>query len=183
MSLRISQHYPLIFALLGCLISALWVYLLQEYSKSEWMIWLYIPLFPITVIIPAAAIASHLKKYKNTNDNIVSLAIEYLSLIIVYANIYFMVIVLTPGEVVAISGVMPPWFSDTCSTCRYMDLYIALYSAIDCFHFSVVTGTTLGYGDMVPKTYLAKLAVDSQVLLSIGLVAVRLGRMLSKTNA
>jgi len=46
----------------------------------------------------------------------------------------------------------------------------------DAIHFSVVTGTTLGYGDMVPKHAFAKLIVDSQVLLTAGIVVIGYGK-------
>jgi hypothetical protein len=48
----------------------------------------------------------------------------------------------------------------------------------DCLHFSTVTITTLGYGDIIPKTWYAKLAADLEVLMGIVFVSLSLGRVL-----
>ena len=41
----------------------------------------------------------------------------------------------------------------------------------DCIHFSLITSTTVGYGDMVPVTPIAKLLVDIQVIVSFFLIS------------
>ena len=41
----------------------------------------------------------------------------------------------------------------------------------DCIHFSLITSTTVGYGDMIPATPIAKLLVDLQVLISFFLIS------------
>jgi hypothetical protein len=46
---------------------------------------------------------------------------------------------------------------------------------IDCFHLSVVTITTLGYGDISPKHIYSKLATDVEVISGITLAVVALG--------
>ncbi|HEY4574481.1 MAG TPA: potassium channel family protein, partial [Thermoanaerobaculia bacterium] len=48
----------------------------------------------------------------------------------------------------------------------------------DCLHFSTVTIATLGYGDIIPKTWYAKLAADLEVLMGIVFVSLSLGRVL-----
>ena len=49
----------------------------------------------------------------------------------------------------------------------------------DCLHFSTVTITTLGYGDIIPKKWYSKLAADLEVLMGIVFVSLSLGRVLS----
>jgi hypothetical protein len=46
----------------------------------------------------------------------------------------------------------------------------ASLSVIDSIYFSVVTATSIGYGDITPKTDLAKLVVIAQALCSLGYV-------------
>ena len=41
----------------------------------------------------------------------------------------------------------------------------------DSVHFSLITSTTVGYGDMVPVKPMAKLLVDIQVLVSFFLIS------------
>jgi hypothetical protein len=49
---------------------------------------------------------------------------------------------------------------------------------IDCLHFSVATISTLGYGDIVPKSMAAKIASDLQVISGVVLLAIALGMAL-----
>lgn len=46
---------------------------------------------------------------------------------------------------------------------------------LDCFHFSIMTITTVGYGDITPRERIAKLASDAEVLTGITLFVVALG--------
>ena len=49
----------------------------------------------------------------------------------------------------------------------------SIYSFVDCMYFSVITFTTLGYGDITPKTDLQKIVCGSEALLGalfIGLI-------------
>lgn len=55
-----------------------------------------------------------------------------------------------------------------------------LLSLLDCLHFSVVTQTTLGFGDMLPKSFTAKLLVDIQVLSGVYFIAIAIARKVSQ---
>lgn len=55
-----------------------------------------------------------------------------------------------------------------------------LRSWLQCFHFSVVTMATVGYGDVFPKQWYSHLAVDMQILIGQILVVVALGCVLGK---
>lgn len=46
---------------------------------------------------------------------------------------------------------------------------------VNCLHFSVITMATVGYGDMAPKAWYAKLIVDCQVLCGLALWGIALG--------
>ena len=49
----------------------------------------------------------------------------------------------------------------------------------DCFHFSVVTAATVGYGDITPTPSLSRLVADSQVLASVSILVFGLGFVMS----
>jgi hypothetical protein len=50
---------------------------------------------------------------------------------------------------------------------------------LDCLHLSIITMTTVGYGDISPALWYSKLAVDIQALTGIMLFVVALGLLLS----
>ncbi|HYW73338.1 MAG TPA: potassium channel family protein [Pyrinomonadaceae bacterium] len=49
----------------------------------------------------------------------------------------------------------------------------------DCFHFSVVTAATVGYGDITPSSSLSRLVADSQVIASVSILVFGLGFVMS----
>jgi hypothetical protein len=69
-------------------------------------------------------------------------------------------------------------FKDTNKTSYLNKDYIlnVLRLVIDCNHFSVVSATTVGYGDMVPKSHFAKLIVDFQLTYTFAIVAIGIGK-------
>ena len=76
-----------------------------------------------------------------------------------------------------IKGISGMWlvelYRDTSSKSSIINQ--ALTSLYDSMHFSLMTSTTVGYGDMYPKTIWAKLMVDVQVLVSFFLIAFGVG--------
>lgn len=55
-----------------------------------------------------------------------------------------------------------------------------LFIFIDCLHFSVVAITTVGFGDITPATWYAKLATDVEILSGIAVLSLAIGVILSK---
>jgi len=51
---------------------------------------------------------------------------------------------------------------------------------IDTFHFSVVTAATVGYGDMKPTSYIAKILVDFQIIYTFAIVVIGIGKYSDK---
>jgi hypothetical protein len=50
---------------------------------------------------------------------------------------------------------------------------------IECFHFSVVTAATIGYGEISPSTTFIRIVVDIQILASTAILVIGLGLALS----
>ena len=59
----------------------------------------------------------------------------------------------------------------------------AMRSFYDSLHFSLMTSTTVGYGDMYPITFSAKVMVDIQVLVSFFIIAFGVGSFFSQKDA
>lgn len=55
-----------------------------------------------------------------------------------------------------------------------------LPAAIDSFHYSVVTMTTVGYGDMYPTKWYSKLVVDIQLLIGVLLIVISINSYFSE---
>jgi len=49
----------------------------------------------------------------------------------------------------------------------------------DCFHFSVATAATVGYGDITPVSSFARFVTDTQILASVGILVFGLGFVMS----
>lgn len=64
------------------------------------------------------------------------------------------------------------WFLDHNSTTSMFENYPNSSGVFDYFYFSVVTFTTLGYGDIVPVTVLEKVIVGIEVLLGFTMLGV-----------
>jgi hypothetical protein len=78
----------------------------------------------------------------------------------------------------AITGISTTWVdflaeSDRHSRGAILMAYLA--DLHDCLHFSLVTSATVGYGNMVPVSRLARLLVDLQIAMTVFFVAFGIG--------
>lgn len=64
----------------------------------------------------------------------------------------------------------------------YINLFDYFMLMLDYFHFSVVTQTTLGYGDMLPTHLVAKLLVDLQALIGIYFIGIAIASKVSAAS-
>jgi hypothetical protein len=71
----------------------------------------------------------------------------------------------------------PPWPGDEnrIAFSPKFNADMRLQSLLQCFHFSVVTMATVGYGDVFPSQWYSQLVVDMQILIGQILVVVALG--------
>jgi len=129
-------------------------------------------------VFAAVSAAVSVGTYRTAERYLRRLLLLYLALVLLFANLYFLLNLLPTASPFA--GVHSPWHWLPDNQGRRIALLDAGLSAVDCLHFSCVTITTLGYGDMHPLTWYTKLAVDAEVLLGVGLIAVGLGRLLSR---
>ena len=122
-------------------------------------------------------------EFDRYTESVSKLLILYFELLFIFASIYLWLYLL--GGVNQIEG-FGPLDREMLSSKEAFD--VKLYKEqvwviiVDSFHFSVVTGTTLGYGDMLPKHVISKLLVDLQVLLTVGVVVLGYGRYTNEHN-
>jgi hypothetical protein len=100
-------------------------------------------------------------------------------LILLFSNIYFLLILFFDNGAIPFEGIHPIWHWLGGLEGRRLYLKDVFISFIDCFHYSCVTITTLGYGDMHATKWYSKLVTDFQVLLGLGIVIVSIGRYFS----
>jgi hypothetical protein len=105
----------------------------------------------------------------------------YIAVTLLYANIYMQIALLAGKS--AIDGIHEPWHWLSASEGRRLYWPNVINTAVDCFHFSCVTISTVGYGDMRPVTVGAKLLCDSEILVGVAILVVGFGRFFSRRTA
>ena len=133
----------------------------------------------------------HLNNIQRSLSSIKDLAILYIEIILMFGIVYFY-LVSSPKNIgedknnTAISGVDSKWVGHLMNPTEREDKRRLLSEALkcmqDCVHFSLITSTTVGYGDMVPKSMLAKLIVDIQVLICLFLISLGAGSVFARTS-
>ena len=140
---------------------------------------------------PIVLTVLHLNNIKRALSSIRNLAILYIEIILMFGIVYFY-LVSSPKNVgedkhyIAISGVDSKWVGHLMNASTRNDKRRLLSEALkcmqDCVHFSLITSTTVGYGDMVPRSMLAKLIVDIQVLICLFLISLGAGSVFAQSS-
>jgi len=133
---------------------------------------------------PFIAIGCTVISYRNRARSLLGLASLYFELIVLFAFIYFL-FALLDAQTLHLKGIHQVWWLDPQGE-KPQPIFImenAFYALLDCFHFSVVTAATVGYGDIVPNSPKVKLLVDLQILSSTALVIVGIGNFFSSKDA
>jgi hypothetical protein len=163
----------------------------------DWLgVLLALALFIVILAIPALAMIATAASYTHAHLGLGRLIYAFLALILFFADAYFVSVVVddrggTPCTVsqcafdndIPLKGVHPVWrwLSDEPRPRRISLGRIAL-AYVDCFHYSVVTGSTVGYGDVIPVRWYSKLMADFQILLSLGLTVLGVSRVFAGRN-
>jgi hypothetical protein len=128
----------------------------------------------ITIIVSVAT-------YPTTTKFLRRLILLYVAMILGFAQLYFVMLLFplkSPFE-----GLHSPWVWISDYQGRRLYLGDAALAVVDCIHFSCVTITTVGYGDMRPVHWFAKLAVDTEILLGLSLAVIGVGRYFSSAKS
>jgi hypothetical protein len=158
----------------------------------DWLGYLLaLAMFVVILAIPALAMIATAASYRSAHLGLPRLVYAFMALILFFADAYFVTVVIddrggTPCTVSAcafdndipLKGVHPVWrWSSEGPRRRRMSLGRIGLAYVDCFHFSVVTGSTVGYGDVIPVRWYSKLMADCHILLSLGLTVLGVSRV------
>ena len=139
----------------------------------------------ILVSAPVTLTILQILNFRRAMINIRYLAMLYLEIIIMFGVIYFYEVssrsntdlqreINGDSRIPAIRGIDADWVY-MLKTRQINDKEVLIKKMLicfqDCIHFSLITSTTVGYGDMVPVKPIAKLLVDIQVLVSFFLIS------------
>ncbi|MCP4177646.1 MAG: two pore domain potassium channel family protein [bacterium] len=149
----------------------------------------------ITVsLIPVIITFYHIYSYRRTLSSFIRLFSLMAQMVLLFATIYFVMQTISASKNIKenhysrldtdelpLNNISNVWYYRTLNANpdKLGTIYYALLSFQDCIHFSLVTASTLGYGDITPKSPLAKLVADLQVVLSFIIVAFGIGIFIS----
>ncbi len=153
----------------------------------------------IITTIPIIITFYYLTSYRKTLSSFIRLSSLLVQIVLLFGTIYFVEQTLSVSNDIKesnytnirkdnfpFSNVNNLWYYRLLKDHpdKLKTLYYALLSYQDCLHFSLVTSSTVGYGDIFPKDPIAKLLVDIQIVLSFIIVAFGIGAfMSSKANS
>lgn len=139
-------------------------------------------LFAFAFVLPLTAAIVTVTRYPVNEKYLGRLVQSYLTVLLLFANLYFVLTLLAPAETLPLAGIASPWTWRPASNAWFLESRAILLSAVDSVHFSCITITTVGYGDMHPVAWYAKLLADAEVLLGLGIAVIGLGRHFSPSN-
>lgn len=133
-------------------------------------------LVPLVIILPLIGLLANFVFYKINEKYLLRIVFLYASLMLIFANIHFLLVFMFDDGTIPFEGIHNVWTWLPGIQGRVIHPKDALIAIADSIHFSTVTITTLGYGDMYPTKWYSKLAVDIEVFLGLGIVVVGIGR-------
>ena len=130
----------------------------------------------VLILGPVVVAVLQILNLRRVVASIPRLALLYLEIILMFGVIYFCAVSepsATRKGRILIKGVDTTWVSMVAE--NHPDKMATLREAAlcfqDCVYFSLVTSTTVGYGDLVPVSPMTRLLVGVQVLVSFFLIA------------
>jgi Ion channel len=148
------------------------------------------------LVIPLAVIAATAMSYARAHLRLGRLVYTFLALILLFTDIYFATVVFGDrggtacdswqckyDNDIPMQGVQPVWRTLSGIEGRRISMARIGLAYMDCFHYSVVTGSTVGFGDIHPTRWYTKLLTDVQILLSLGLTVLAVSRFFSSQTS
>lgn len=170
----VYEHFGFVVCLSTILaLSSVWFW-----AKGYELVFNGLAVVSILLIYPGVIVGVVVKinSFDKYTKSIKKLFLLYMEVIVAFASIYVWFILLSDNqafagfknvEIISVS-------KDSFELGEYLKGLTLIF--IDAFHYSVVTATTLGYGDVYPKSALAKLVVDFQVLSSLAIAIFGAGK-------
>lgn len=166
-------------------------------ALPSWMdIWLVLAVVVLILAIPAVVMIATVVSYKSAHLGLRRLVYTFLALLLVFTDAYFVSLVVddrggTPcysepcnaENDIPLKGAQPVWHWLPGVEGRHLSMKRIGLAYLDCFHYSLVTGSTVGYGDITPVRWYAKLLTDLQILLSLGLTVLGVSRVFASRDS
>jgi len=179
---RIEKIPAVVYAICGWIITIV----TASISTTDWVsegggMWFLLFLLPLVVFLPCLSIYHAAKSFELSDDYLVKVVELYAVLALVFANLYFVLIVIH-GEIQIYEKIHTPWTYLEWPQGRRLYIQNILLTAVDCIYFSFATITTSAYGDIKPLVWYTKLLSNIEVIAGLYLVTIGIGRYFSKAN-
>ena len=176
---------PLVWPLLS------WALTLGSFGMGDVLIWsvgwntitqVLVACFVITAAVaPFAAMVLLGLSYRENAKRIGRIICLFLALVLLCANINFMLVMhFSLSDSMPFHGIHSVWTEGAAGQRHTLSWGNLFQAIIDCIHFSIVTLSTVGYGDIYPIKWYSKLVVDVEILLGLGITVLTAGRYFSR---
>lgn len=169
-----ESRFTIIFLIVAAIFSLFPV--LVQYLPSSIAIALVLTVVILLFLIPAFSLARKLQNFALGSKRAEFLFIYYAELILAFAAAYFLLSLIGDTKAHFRGGI-----AGLTGTEENYGLVLAAAHFFDYLYFSVVTATTLGFGDIHPISKEAKAMVMLQVLLAVHIVVVGFGSFFSSS--
>ncbi|HEY0426400.1 MAG TPA: potassium channel family protein [Pyrinomonadaceae bacterium] len=135
----------------------------------------------VAALAPFAALLTLVSGYKRNAQTLKRIVCMYLALVLICANLNFLLMLhFSRGGSPPFHGIHSVWGEYAAGRPLPFSFENAFQSIIDCLHFSVMTLSTVGYGDIYPTAWYSKLIVDLEILMGLGINILTIGRYFSR---
>lgn len=115
--------------------------------------------------------------YKHHSISISKLCYLFIQITLIFASIYMWMMFWSSDRYFGIPYYYRILHSITPNTFdRFKYFLDVLRMLVDSVHFSIVTATTVGYGDISPKSHISKIVVDVQIIYTFWIVVIGIGK-------
>ncbi|NHX37354.1 MULTISPECIES: NAD-binding protein [Halolamina] len=145
-------------------------FMLRKRYRAGW--YLTVAMFPVTAV-------QGLLQASNYSYPLVALSLLALPVVALNYRTFDHELDLTTTQLAALGALVAAQVYGTAGTYALREGFQGVNSLIDAFYYTLVTGSTVGYGDIYAQTQQARLFAMSAILLSVASFAIALGVVLT----
>ncbi|MGM0590487.1 MAG: NAD-binding protein [Halobacteriota archaeon] len=143
---------------------------LRRGSRAAW--------YAAVVLLPVTAIQGLLQVHDAAGPLVVLSAVT-LAVLLLNRSRFDQPLRVTASQIAAVVAIAGAQIYGTLGSFALREQFSDIQTLLDAFYFTVVTGTTVGYGDVTPLTSLARLFTISVLVVSVSSFAVGFGVLLT----
>lgn len=177
---------PLIYAVGSWIVSGLCLMLgdlsRRQFGSQSIEQHFVIVLIVVTAAAPFGALLQAALAYKRNAVSLFRISRLYGALLLICANINFVLqLHFSRDGSIPFRGMAVPWMLSAGAEPQF-SLTNTLLTAIDCLYFSVTSLSTVGFGDITPTAWYARLAVSLEILTGLSITVLTVGRHFSRSQ-